>query len=312
MRIAITGSSGFIGQPLVRHLRQDGHEVVRLVRRAPASAEEVQWTPRPASGRAADSAGPLSQAAMAGLEGIDAAVNLAGAPLANRRWTAAVKEEIRASRVEGTRALSAALAGLQRRPAVLVSGSGTGWYGNTGDRTVDEGAPGGTGFLAGVARDWETATAAAERAGIRVAHMRTGIVLSKTGGMLARLLPLFRLGLGARLGSGTQFISWITLTDVVRAISFLLDNPGLGGPVNLTAPNPETNARFTAALAAAVGRPAFLRVPTALLDLALGEAAGELLTSARVVPGRLLAAGYAFRHADLDSALAAELHGDES
>lgn len=305
MRIAITGSSGLIGRALVRRLREDGHDVLRMVRRPPAAADEVRWNPRPGTG----GAWPLSQAAVASLEGIDAAVNLAGAPLIGRRWTRAFKDEIRASRVHGTQALSTALAGLQRRPGVLLSGSATGWYGDTGDRIVDEDAPGGTGFLAGVAREWESSTAAAERAGIRVVHLRTGIVLSKTGGMLGRLLPLFRLGLGARLGSGTQFISWITLADVIRVIGFLLDNADVGGPVNLTAPKPSTNAAFTRALAAAVGRPAFLRLPSPVLDLVLGEAAGELLASARVMPARLLTAGYVFRHEDIESALAAEVHG---
>jgi len=305
VRIVVTGAGGLIGPVLIRQLRADGHQVLRLVRRQPRTADEVRWDPRPAS-----SSGAFTSETVAALEGLDAAVHMAGAPIASRRWTAAVKEEIRASRVEGTQALAAALAGLRQPPAVLLSGSAVGWYGNTGDREVDETASSGTGFLAEVAAAWEASTAAAERAGIRVVHMRTGIVLSKDGGMLGRLLPLFRLGLGGRLGPGTQFISWIMLADVVRVMRFLLDKPELSGPVNLTAPNPQTNAGFTAALAAAVHRPALLRLPSPVLDLALGEAASELLTSARVLPARLLEAGYVFWRADLDSALASELHGD--
>jgi uncharacterized protein len=302
MRIAVTGSSGLIGTALTRGLRAEGHEVLRLVRRPPGAADEIGWNPHPAvGGSGATSAAPPA------LEGIDAAVNLAGAPIASGRWTAARKHQILASRVEGTQALATLLAGLRNRPAALLSGSATGWYGNTGDRRVDESASPGSGFLAGVARDWEASTNAAEQAGIRVVHMRTGIVLSKDGGMLGKLLPLFRLGLGARLGPATQFMSWIMLADVVKAIAFLLAKPDISGPVNLTTPNPVTNAGFTAALAGALRRPAVLRVPTPVLDLALGEAASEILTSAQVLPARLLAAGYEFLHAEIEAGLASEL-----
>jgi len=304
MKIAVTGSSGLIGPALVSQFRADGHEVLRMVRRVPKAVDELQWNPRAAAG----GDGAIGPAALAALEGVDAAVNLAGAPIAGRRWTAAVKQEIRASRVEGTVALIAALTALRRRPATLLSGSAIGWYGGTGDRAVDESASAGSGFLAGVARDWEAATRSAEQAGLRVVHLRTGIVMSKRGGMLGKLLPLFRLGLGARLGSGAQYTSWIMLTDVVRAVAFLLDNADMAGPVNLTAPNPATNAAFTAALAAAVYRPAVLRLPAPVLGLALGEAASELLTSAIVLPTRLLDRGYTFGHADIDSALTDELH----
>jgi uncharacterized protein len=300
VKIAITGSSGLIGTALTRHLRSQGHDVLRMVRRAPRAADEVRWNPRPSAG-----AGGISETPRA-LQDIDAAVHLAGAPIGSGRWTAARKREILASRTEGTATLARVLADLRRRPAVLLSGSGAGWYGDTGDRTVDESGPPGSGFLAKVAQEWEASTAPAEQAGIRVVRMRTGLVLSKDGGLVGRLLPLFRLGLGARLGPGTQFMSWIMLTDLVKAIDFLLLKPDLAGPVNLSAPNPATNAAFTAALAGALGRPALLRVPSRVLDLALGEAAGEILISQRVLPTRLLDAGYVFGHADMESALASE------
>jgi uncharacterized protein len=302
VKIVITGSSGLIGTALVTQLRADGHDVLRMVRRAPKAADEIQWNPG-----AADSERAIGPAALDALQDTDAAVNLAGAPIAPRRWTARVKREILASRVDGTTALATALAGLRRRPAVLVSGSAIHWYGTTGDRGVDESSPAGTGFLAEVTGKWEAATKPAEQAGMRVVRMRTGLVLSKQGGILGQLLLPFRLGLGARLGSGTQFMSWIMLTDVVRAITFLLDTPDLAGPVNFTSPNPETNAAFTAAIAAALRRPAFLWLPAPVLGLALGEAASELLSSTKVLPSRLLAAGYTFRHPDIDSAVADEL-----
>ena len=275
MRIAITGSSGLIGSALTSHLRGSGNEVLRLVRRPAAATDEIQWSPRTAAGNTGAGA---ASSALAALDGVDAVVNLAGAPIASGRWTAARKQEIRASRVEGTQALATLLAGLPRRPAVLLSGSAIGWYGDTGDREVTESAPAGSGFLPGVVRDWEGATDAAAQAGIRVVHLRTGVVLAKNGGMLGRLMPLFRLGLGGRLGPGTQYMSWIAMADVAGAISFLLDRPDIAGPVNLTTPNPVTNARFTSALAAALGRPALLRVPASALTIALGEAAGEILT----------------------------------
>jgi uncharacterized protein len=301
VKIAITGSSGLIGTALTRHLRAHGHEVLRMVRRAPRAADEVRWNPRPAAGESGIGEVPSS------MRDIDAAVHLAGAPIASGRWTAARKREILASRTEGTAALATMLAGLRPRPIVLLSGSGTGWYGETGSRTVDESGPPGSGFLARVAQEWEASTAPAEEAGIRVVRMRTGLVLSRDGGIVGRLLPLFRLGLGARLGPGTQFMSWIMLTDLVRVVDFLLANAGIAGPVNLAMPNPATNAAFTAAFARALGRPALLRVPSRVLDLALGEAAAEILMSARVVPTRLLDAGYEFGHAEIESALASEL-----
>jgi len=209
--------------------------------------------------------------------------------------------------VQGTRGLTEFLAAMDQPPAVLLSGSAIGWYGDTGGRDVDESAPAGAGFLAGVVRDWEAAADPARQAGIRVATLRTGVVLSRHGGMLARLVPLFRLGLGARLGAGTQVTSWVALADWVRAGRFLLDQPEISGPVNLTAPNPETNAVFTAALAGALHRPALLSVPSPVLSMALGGVTSDLMSSARVLPRVLREAGFGFTYPDLAATLAAEL-----
>ena len=299
MRIAVTGSTGLIGTALVAALRDGGHRVIRLVRQTPASPDEIAWDPLAPTGGLAPGA----------LDGLDAAVHLAGANVAGRRWTAAYKEEIRASRVRGTRALAGALAAAGAPPSVLLSGSAIGWYGDTGGREVDESSPAGSGFLPDVVREWEAAARPAEEAGIRVVTMRSGVVMSRRGGVLARMLPPFRLGLGARLGSGTQVMSWITLADYAAIVSFLLAHPEIAGPVNLTTPHPVTNADFTAALAAAVHRPGLLFLPGQALKLALGEVTSDLLASARVMPRRLEAAGYQFRFPDLPGALAAELAG---
>jgi uncharacterized protein len=298
VKAAVTGSTGLIGSAVVDALRADGHQVVRLVRRPPAAADEAAWDPlAPAGGLDA-----------AALDGVTAVVHLAAAGVADRRWTAAYKAKIRDSRVRATQALVAGLMAMSARPDVLISGSAVGWYGDTGGREVSETAPAGTGFLPELVRDWEAAALAAGQAGIRVVTMRTGLVMTPTGGVLARLLPLFRLGLGARLGPGTQVMSWIGLGDLVSAVRFMLDRPALGGPVNATAPGAVTNREFTSALAAAVHRPAFLAVPTPALRLALGGVASDLLSSARVTPARLTAAGFRFQHPTLPAALAAELH----
>ena len=297
MRIAVTGSTGLIGTALVAALRDGGHRVIRLVRRTPASEDEIAWDPLAPTGGLAPGA----------LDGLDAVVHLAGANVAGRRWTAAYKEEIRASRVRGTRALAGALAAASAPPSVLLSGSAIGWYGDTGGREVDESSPAGSGFLPDVVREWEAAARQAEEAGIRVVTMRSGVVMSRRGGVLARMLPPFRLGLGARLGSGTQVMSWITLADYATIVSFLLARPEITGPVNLTTPHPVTNAEFTSALAAAVHRPGLLFLPEPALRLALGGVSSDILASARVMPRRLEAAGYRFRFPDLPAALAAEL-----
>jgi uncharacterized protein len=297
LRIAVTGSTGLIGTALVQELRARGHRVVRLVRQAPAGEDEFAWDPLAPAGGLRPGA----------LDGLDAVVHLAAANVAGRRWTAAHKEEIRASRVGGTRALVGALTAASAPPSVLLSASGTNWYGDTGGREVDESSPAGSGFLADVVKQWEAAARQAEEAGVRVVTMRTGIMLSRHAGILARMLPPFRLGLGARLGSGTQAMSWITLADYTAIVSFLLAHPEISGPVNLTTPRPVTNAEFTSALAAALHRPGLLFLPEPVLRLAFGGISGEILASARVMPRRLEAAGYQFRFPELPAALAAEL-----
>jgi uncharacterized protein len=301
MKVAVTGSSGLIGTALVASLHADGHEVIRLVRRPPRAVGELRWDPRAADAGLAGSGSAL--------DGLDACVHLAGAGVADRRWTARYKAEIRASRVLGTRALAAALVKLSPPPATLVAASAIGWYGDTGGREVDETAQAGQAFLARLVRDWEAAASRAADAGIRVVHIRSGLVLTPRGGLLGGLLPLARLGLCPRFSSGRQAMSWISLSDEVGAIRFLLDRKDVRGPVNLTAPAPATNAELTAALAAAVGRRAlpFLRAPAPVLRLVVGEAAVELLTSVRVRPRRLQEAGYEFRYPALPQALSAEL-----
>jgi uncharacterized protein (TIGR01777 family) len=291
VQIAITGSTGLIGQALVRALRDEGLTVLRLVRRQPAAEDEAHWD-------------PFGDVDTAALEGADAVVHLAGAGIGDRRWSESYKRQVRDSRVEGTRTLSRALAGLDRRPAVLVSGSAVGFYGDTGDSTVDESGAQGEGFLAELCRDWEDAARPAADAGIRVVHPRSGVVLASDGGMLGKLLPLFRLGLGGRAGGGRQWMSWISLADQVAALRFLIGGD-LAGPVNLTAPEPVTNAGYTRALGAALHRPTPFIVPATALRLALGGFADEgVLVSQRVLPDRLTKAGFTFRHPDVRTALA--------
>jgi len=297
MDVAVTGSSGLIGTALVAALRADGHEVIRLVRAGPGAADAIVWDPH------ADRGGldPRS------LDGVAAVVHLAGAGLADKRWTPGYQAEIRDSRVQGTRALAGALAAMATPPGVLLSGSAIGWYGDTGGREVTESDPAGSGFLAKVVRDWEAAAGDAARAGIRVVTLRSGVVLSPKGGILGRLLPLFRLGIGGRIGTGRQVMSWIGLSEWVAAVRFLLGRDDISGPVNLTTPSPVSNAEFTSALAAAVHRPAVMLVPVPALKLAIGGVSSDILSSARVLPRRLLDEGYQFRHPGIAGALAAEL-----
>jgi len=297
MNVAVTGSSGLIGTALVAALRADGHDVIRLVRAGPGAADAIVWDPQ------ADRGGldPRS------LDGVAAVVHLAGAGLADKRWTPGYQAEIRDSRVRGTRALAGALAAMAAPPGVLLSGSAIGWYGDTGGREVTESDPAGSGFLAKVVRDWEAAAGDAARAGIRVVTLRSGVVLSPKGGMLGRLLPLFRLGIGGRIGTGRQVMSWIGLSEWVAAVRFLLGRDDISGPVNLTTPSPVSNAEFTSALAAAVHRPAVMLVPVPALKLAIGGVSSDILSSARVLPRRLLDEGYQFRHPGIAGALAAEL-----
>jgi len=300
MRVAISAASGLIGSALAGDLEADGADVLRLVRRAARSPTEISWNPL----AAADGLDP------AALRGVDAVVHLSGAPVAARRWTPARKAVLRSSRIQSTRTIASAMAAADPRPGVLLCASAIGYYGDTGDRAVDETAPGGAGFLAELVRDWEAAAHQASAAGISVASFRSGVVLAADGGMLGRLLLPFRLGLGATLGSGRQYLSWMSLTDEVRALRFLLGSADAAGPFNLTAPAPATNAQFTGALAAALGRPALLNLPTVVLRTALGEVASELLGSARVMPARLRAAGFSFAHPDIATALKAELSAE--
>lgn len=293
MRIAVTGSSGLIGSSLAPSLRAAGHEVVRMVRRAPHRADERAWDPY-----GAPDATPWAE--------LDAVVHLAGVGVADRRWTDQHKQRVRESRVTPTTTLARSLAACAEPPAVLLSGSAIGWYGDTGDRAVDESAPAGDGFLARLCHDWEAATAPAAEAGVRVARLRTGVVLTRRGGLLGRLLPLFRLGLGGKLGRGGQYISYVSLADELGAIHHLLAGD-VSGPVNLTAPAPATNAELTRELGALLGRPARLTVPAAAMRVALGELSSEALGSQRVLPRRLTESGYVFQAPDLAAALRSAL-----
>ncbi|MFF9805470.1 TIGR01777 family oxidoreductase [Streptomyces coeruleorubidus] len=296
-RIAVAGASGLIGGALARSLAADGHEVVRLVRRTPRAADEVRWDPE---GGRADAAG---------LAGCDAVVNLAGAGVGNRRWTDAYKQRIRDSRVNGTAALARAVASLDEkdRPRVFVSGSAIGYYGETGDRIVDESAPAGEGFLPELCVEWEAATAPAQEAGVRTVFTRTGLVVSREGGAWGRLFPLFRAGLGGPLGDGRQYWSFVALHDEVAAIRHLIDTDGLSGPFNITAPNPLTNREITAAMGRVLHRPTLFAVPAPVLRSVLGEMAGDVLGSARILPTRLLESGFRFAFPEIEGAIRAAL-----
>jgi uncharacterized protein len=295
MRVAIAGSSGLIGTALVALLRQAGHDVLRLVRRPPRAPDERAWDP---------SAATMD---VGTLEGTDAVVNLCGSAMGNRRWSGEVKQAIRDSRIGPTEVLAAAVA--EHGIPVLVSASGVGYYGDTADREVDETSPLGSGFLAQVCRDWEAATAPAVRAGARVVRVRTGLVISPAGGLIGQLKPLFAVGLGARLGSGAQYMPWISLDDEVGAIRFAVEHDELSGPVNLSGPDPVTNAEFTRAMGEAMHRPTPLVVPGFALRLIRGaELVDEMvMTGQRAVPSALRAHGYPFQHATLPAALAAAL-----
>jgi uncharacterized protein (TIGR01777 family) len=296
VRVAVSGSSGLIGTALCRALVGRGDEVVRLVRRPPGPGEAA-WDP---------AAGRVDEGALAGA---DAVVNLAGAGIGDRRWTPGRRRELVASRVDATSVLARALAAAGERPRVLVNASAVGVYGDRGDELLDETSAPGSGFLADLCGRWEQATAPAAEAGVRVLCMRSGIVLSAAGGALGRQLPLFRLGLGARLGSGRQWVSWISIQDEVGALLHVLDHDDLHGPVNAVAPGAVTNRQLTAALGRVLRRPAVLAVPAPLLRAALGrELADEaLLASQRVRPAVLERSGYRFAHPDLDGALEALL-----
>jgi len=295
MRVAVSGSTGLVGSEVVSVLSAAGHEVVRLVRRAPAPGEKavLRWDP----GR--------REVDAAGLEGLDAVIHLAGENVGSGRWTAARKTAIRDSRVNGTRLLCEALSGLARPPKTLVCASAIGIYGDRGEELLTEESSPGTGFLAGVAREWEAASEPAARKGIRVATLRIGMVLSPKGGALSRMLPLFRAGLGGVIGGGSQYVSWVALDDLPFIILHSLQRADLSGPVNAVAPRPVTNREFTEALGKALSRPTPIPVPAFALRLAVGREMADalLLASARVVPRRLEETGYRFRFPDLGEAL---------
>lgn len=287
-RIAITGASGLIGSALVGHLRSEGHTVQRLVRRAPVAPDEIQWDPK------------TGYVDIEALRGVDAVIHLAGVGVGDKRWTKRYKSEILNSRLLGTTAIANAVA--EVKPQVFISASAIGWYGDSGNRAVVETDSVGNDFLAAVCREWE---GAADLAGdVRTVKLRTGLVLDPTGGALGRMLPLFRFGLGGKLGSGKQWWSWITLHDVVRAIIFALEHP-ISGPVNLTTPNPVTNQEFTAALAQAMKRPALFPAPAIALKIALGGFSSEILGSKKVLPNALSDAGFVWDYPHITSALTA-------
>lgn len=291
MKLVITGSSGLIGSALVREAEKNQIEVVKLVRRAPKDKSEVQWDPN---------------RAILDLDTIEkstAIVHLAGAGVGDRRWTKKYKKEILNSRVKTTETLANAIVNLRNPPSVFVSGSAMGYYGDTGDLAVDENASLGEGFLSDVVFNWEYAAQRVRNNNIRVVHPRTGLVMSKRGGLLRKVLPLFRLGLGGKLGNGKQYWSYISLEDEISAIFKLIDDVRLTGGVNLTNPNPVTNLEFTKALSSVVNKPAFFHVPAIALKIALGEFSVEALGSSRVLPSKLKAAGFKFNQSDILSTL---------
>lgn len=294
VKVLIAGASGFLGQALIRELTDHGHQAHTLVRRTARNGSEIEWHPEH---------GSLDPDA---LRGYAAVVGLSGAGIGDRRWTPTYKQELIDSRIKPTGALAKALAFLPmaQRPRTFLSASAVGYYGNRGDELLSETGGAGEGFLADLVVRWEAAAVPAADAGVRVVPLRTGLVLSARGGLLARLIPLYRKGLGGRLGSGRQYQPWITLADEVSAIRFLLESDKVAGPVNLTGPAPVRNQEFNAELGRVLNRPAKLAVPRLALRAALGEFAnGGVLASERVIPERLLAAGYQFKHSDLRSAL---------
>jgi uncharacterized protein (TIGR01777 family) len=294
--ILLTGSSGLIGNSLIRTLRQNRISTIRLQRNRGAS-EDTHWDPYAAN--------PVLRPEA--LTGVSAAIHLSGINVA-AWWTPSYKRKILESRVIPTRALATLIAGLHPKPAVLISASAIGIYGGRGDEELSEASAPGNGFLADVCKAWEKATQPASDAGIRVVHLRLGVVLSPAGGALARMLPVFRAGLGGRLGSGRQWISWVSLPDATRAILFAVDRSGLSGPVNVVSPNPVTNQEFTRSLGRVLHRPALLRVPAFALRLAFGEMAkATILESERVMPVQLTASGFRFEHPDLEAGLRAVL-----
>jgi uncharacterized protein (TIGR01777 family) len=292
MKILISGSHGLVGTALMKSLEPEGHEVFRLVRYAPSSDAEIEWSPDRYS------------IALARIEGFDAVVNLAGESIAEGRWTEDKKQRIRESRVKGTKLLGDALANLTNPPKTFICASAIGYYGNRGDEILTETSAPGDDFLAEVCVEWEKATALATEKGIRVLNTRFGVILDAHGGALAKMLPPFRAGLGGKIGSGKQWMSWIALDDVVGALKFALTNEALGGPVNFVTPNPVTNAEFTNTLGKVLSRPTLFPIPAFGVRLLFGEM-GEalLLAGQRVAPKRLMTEGYQFQYSQLDAAL---------
>ena len=293
MKVLLSGSSGLIGSAIVSQLKKEGHTVSRLVRsKGGAPEEQIIWNP---TARIVDSKG---------LEGFDAVIHLAGDPIAEGRWTPEKKANIRDSRVKGTRLLTEALARLSQPPKTFLCASAVGFYGDRGDELLNEESPAGAGFLPETGIEWEQACRPAAEGGIRVVNLRFGIVLSKNGGALKKMLPPFLLGLGGKLGSGKQWMSWISLPDAAGAVAHALADESLRGPVNLVAPNPVTNADFTKGLGKALRRPTFALVPSFAVRMMFGEMAdAALLASTRVEPKKLKSSGYRFRHPDLEPAL---------
>jgi uncharacterized protein (TIGR01777 family) len=296
MRILIGGSHGLVGTALIKSLETGGHEVFRLVRHAPQAKTEIEWSPDRYS------------IALARIEGFDAVVNLAGESIAEGRWTDEKKRRIRESRVKGTKLLGDALANLASPPKTFICASAIGYYGNRGDETLTEESAPGDDFLAQVCVEWEKATALATEKGIRVVNARFGVILDKNGGALKKMLPPFRMGVGGKIGSGKQWMSWIALADVVGALTFALATESVRGPVNFVAPNPVTNAEFTKTLGKILSRPTLFPIPAFAVRLLFGEM-GEalLLGSQRVKPERLKSTGYQFQYSQLEPALAAIL-----
>ena len=292
MRVLVSGSTGLIGSSLVRSLESGGHDVVRLLRpQSRASANGIMWDP---------AAGSLDAREV---EGFDSVVHLSGENIANRRWSEAQMARIRDSRIGSTTLLAETLASLDSPPSVLACASAGGYYGDRGVELLDEDASVGTGFMAEATKEWEDATGPAASAGIRVVNLRIGVVLTAAGGMLSRVLPIFKLGIGGRLGSGSQYMSWLTRSDVIDATVWTLEHDDLSGPVNVSSPNPVTNKEFTRALGRALRRPAVLVVPTFALRIMQGDLSEVVMSSARMAPARLRESGFEFRHPEIDGAL---------
>lgn len=292
MRILLSGSHGLVGTALIKSLEPEGHEIFRLVRHAPGTEREIEWSPERYS------------IAISLIEGFDAVVHLAGESIAEGRWTEEKKQIIRESRVKGTKLLSDALANLSSPPKTLISASAIGYYGDRGDEILNEQSSPGSDFLSEVCVEWEKATALATEKGIRVVNARFGIILDRKGGALKKMLTPFRMGIGGRIGSGKQWMSWIALDDVVGALKLALTNDGLNGPVNYVAPNPVTNAEFTKTLGRVLSRPTIFPIPAFGVRLAFGEMADALLLSSqRVAAEKLRQASYAFQYPELLGAL---------